>query len=114
MIGLRNLVQKLLDKQKEKLLDKQKVPDQPNQTQILFLFERGDPLIAENTSRSSAQEIDTHFSHDCKNAKLEEAKHDRTGRPVVCREPVGSHPTPNEVEIDFRVSGLPHSVVKQA
>ena len=71
-------------------------------------------MIAENTSRSSAQEIDTRFSRDSKNANLKEAKHDRTGRPVVCREPVGSLPTPNEADIDFRVSGLPHSAVKQA
>ena len=40
--------------------------------------------------------------------------HDRTVRPVVCRQPVGSSSTFNEVDIDFRISGLPHSVVKQA
>ena len=39
--------------------------------------------------------------------------HDRTRRPVVCRQPVGSSSTINEVDIDFRISGLPHSVVKQ-
>ena len=44
----------------------------------------------------------------------EEANHDRTGRLVVCRQPVGSSSTFNEVDIDFRISGLPHSVVKQA
>ena len=44
---------------------------------------------------------------------LQEAKHDRTERPVVCREPVGSPSTFNEVDI-FRISGLPHSVLKQA
>ena len=40
--------------------------------------------------------------------------HDRTGRPVVCRQPIGSSSTFNEVDIDFRTSGLPHAVVKQA
>ena len=40
--------------------------------------------------------------------------HDRTWRPVVIGQPVGSSSTFNEVDIDFRVSGLPHSVVKQA
>ena len=40
--------------------------------------------------------------------------HDRTGRPVVIGQPVGSSSTFNEVDIDFRISGLPHSVVKQA
>ena len=34
--------------------------------------------------------------------------------PVVCSQPVGSSSTFNEVDIDFRISGLPHSVVKQA
>ena len=32
----------------------------------------------------------------------------------MCRQPVGSSSTFNEVDIDFRVSGLPHAVVKQA
>ena len=88
-------------------------PTQPNPNPIMI--ERRDPLFAENTSRLSNQEIDTRFSRDCKNVNLEEeANHDRTGRPVVCRQPVGSSSTFNEVDIDFRVSGLPHSVVKQA
>ena len=74
----------------------------------------GRPVVCKNTSRSSNQEIETRFSRDCKNANLEYADHDRTGRPVVCREPVCSLSTFNEVDIDFRISGLPHSVVKQA
>ena len=40
--------------------------------------------------------------------------HDRTGRPVVCSQQEGSPSMFNEVDIDFRISGLPHSVVKQA
>ena len=45
-------------------------------------------------------------------------KHDRTEKPVVCRDT--SHAQGheqsmlNEVDIDFRIPGLPHSVVKQA
>ena len=38
----------------------------------------------------------------------------RTGRLVVCSQSVGSFSTLNEKDIDFRVSGLPHAVVKQA
>ena len=44
--------------------------------------------------------------------------HDRTGTPVVCSD--ASHAQGheqsmfNEVDIDFRIPGLPHSVVKQA
>ena len=39
--------------------------------------------------------------------------HKRTGRPYVSSEPARSS-TFNEVDIDFRMSGLPHSFVKQA
>ena len=70
-------------------------------------------VCSENTSRSQA--IDTRFSRDCKNTTLNlEANHDRTERPVVCSQPVGSSSTFNEVDIEFRISGYPHSVVKQA
>ena len=70
----------------------------------------GRPVVAENTSRSSNQEIDTRFFRDCKNANLDvDANHDRTGRPVVCSQSERS--MLNEVDIDFRISGLPHSVV---
>ena len=44
--------------------------------------------------------------------------HDRTGTPVVCRDASHAHDHEqsmlNEVDIDFRIPGLPHSVVKQA
>ena len=84
--------------------------------------------MIEQTSRSSSREIDTHFSRDCKNTHLFversdkdkdadknlDAHHDRTGRPVVIGQPTGSSTPINEVDIDFRVSGLPHEVVKQA
>ena len=40
--------------------------------------------------------------------------HDRTDRPVVCSQRVGSSSTINKVDIDIRISGLPHSVVKHA
>ena len=74
------------------------------------------------------RKIDTRFSGDCKNTNLfvesldkdkdtdknVDADHDRTGRPVVIGQPTGSSTPYNEVDIDFRVSGLPHSVVKQS
>ena len=53
------------------------------------------------------QEIETRSSRE------EAENHGRTGRPVVCSQPVGSSSTFNEVDIDFRISGLSHSVVKQ-
>ena len=56
--------------------------------------------MCENMSRSSNQEIDTRFSRDCKNTNLEEANHGRLRDPVVCRQPVGSFSTFNEVDIE--------------
>ena len=44
--GKENWVQKMLDDQKEKLLDKQKVPNWSNQLQTQIMMERGDPLFA--------------------------------------------------------------------
>ena len=83
--------------------------------------------MTEQTSRSSAQEIDTRFSRDCKNTNLfverlekdkdtdknVDADNDRTVRPVVIGQPTGSSTPFDEIDIDFRVSGLPHAVVKQ-
>ena len=88
----------------------------------------GRPVVTEQTSLSSAQEIDTRFSRDCKNTNLfverlekdkdtdknVDADHDGTRRPVVIGQPIGSATPFNEVDIDFRVSGLPHAVMKQA
>ena len=97
-------------------------PTQPNPNPIC---RTGRPVVTEQTSRSSAQEIDTRFSLDCKNTNLfverlgkdkdtdkdVDADRDRTGRPVVSGQPTGlSH----QLEVDFRVSGLPHAVGKQA
>ena len=55
MIGWRNWVQKLLDKQK--------VPNQPNQTQIQITIDRGDPLFAhkERLIHVSLVEVRTQF-----------------------------------------------------
>ena len=84
--------------------------------------------MTENTFRSSAQEIDTRFSLDRKNTNLfverlekdkdtdkdVDADRGRTERPDVSGQPTGSSTQLEEVAIDFRVSGLPHAVVKQA
>ena len=73
----------------------------------------GDPRIASSGRKTSrSQEIETRSFHE------EAVKHDRTVKPVVCRD--ASHAQGheqsmlNEVVIDFRIPGLPHSVVKQA
>ena len=52
MIGWRNWVQKLLDNQKQKLLDKQKVPNRANQIQTQIMIERWNLLFALKEERS--------------------------------------------------------------
>ena len=100
-------------------------PTQPNPNPI---YRTGRQVVTEQTSRSSAQGIDTRFSLDCENTNLfverlekdkdtdkdVDADRDRTGRPVVIGQPTGASTQFEEVDIDFRVSGLPHAVVKQA
>ena len=141
----------MLNDQKEKLCDKQKVSNQANQIQTQITIERRNPLsgatqgprqVEEKTSRS--QEIETRSSHEeaVKHDRTvqpvvetgttqtrssdestnfnvgDETNHDRTGKPVVGRdashEPGNEQSILNEVNIDFRIPGLPHSVVKQA
>ena len=43
-----------------------------------------------------------------------DADHVRTGRPVESEQSIGLFTQREEIDIDFRVSGLPHAVVKQA
>ena len=57
----------------------------------------------------------TRFSRDSTNFNVEdETNHDRTGKPAVCRDANHERSMINEVDIDFRILGLPHSGVKQA
>ena len=57
----------------------------------------------------------TRFSRDSTNFNVEdETNHDRTGKTVVCRDANHECSMVNEVDIDFRIPGLSHSVVKQA
>ena len=61
----------------------------------------------------SEQASHPRFSREGQNLMLEEdVNHDRTGRPVVCRDANHERSMLNEVDIDFRIPGLPHSVVK--
>ena len=43
-----------------------------------------------------------------------DSDHVRTGRPVESEQSIGLFTQREEIDIDFRVSGLPHAVVKQA
>ena len=65
------------------------------------------PVVCQERALRS-QEIETRSTRE------EDVNHDRTGRPTVCSPSVGSSSTFNEVDIDFSISGLPHSVANQA
>ena len=63
----------------------------------------------------SEQASHPRFSREGQNLIFEdEINHDRTEKPVVCRDANDERSILNEVDIDFRIPGLPHSVVKQA
>ena len=100
----------------------------------------GQPVSAEQPSGSSAQEIDKRDLLDCESTtvrterpvdscvpvsveRLEkdkdadedvDADHVRTWRPVENEQSIGLFTQREEVDIDFRVSGLPRAVLKQA
>ena len=81
-------------------------------------------VMTEQTSRLSAQEIDTRFLLDCESTNLSVERLDKdkdTDKDVEADRvrtvrPVGGHWSPQfeEIDIDFKVSGLPHAFVKQA
>ena len=68
----------------------------------------GKPVVCPRRGASRSQEIET------RSFREEAVKHDRTVKPVVCRDKNHEQSMLNEVDIDFRIRGLPHSVVKQA
>ena len=78
----------------------------------------GTPVVCRDASHAQGAS-QTRSSHESTNFNVEdETNHDRTGTPVVCRD--ASHAQGHEqsmlteMNIDFRIPGLPHSVVKQA
>ena len=75
----------------------------------------GKPVVCRDTIHaqgarelSRSQEIETRSFHE------EAVKHDRKGKLVGCRDANHGQSMLNGVDIDFRIPGLPHSVVKQA
>ena len=116
-----------------------KTPNKPNQRPNIQLLEQGDLFLSEQQFGSSAQEIEN-VSYLAAKAPMKEhgdlfsscvpvsvgrsdqdkdadekldAHHVGTGRPVY-EQPPGLFTQCEEIDIDFRVSGLPHAVVKQA
>ena len=98
---------------------------QPNPNRI---HRTGRPVLTEQTSRSSPQEIDTRFLLGCENTSLSveriekdkdtdenaDADRVRTGRLVKSGQSIGLFTQREEIYINFRMSALPHAVVKQA
>ena len=86
----------------------------------------GRPVSAEPPCSSSAQEIDKRFLYGCEstNVSVEHLDKDadenvdegqvKTERPVGSEQSIGLFTQREELDFDFRVSGLPHAVVKQA
>ena len=75
----------------------------------------GQPVVSCHTN-NVPDGSQTRSSHESTSFNVgDETIHDRTGQPVVNRDESGHEQTMlNEVNMDFRILGLPHSVVKQA
>ena len=91
-------------------------PSQPNPNP--YHDRTGKPVVCRDTSHAQGAS-QTRSSHESTNFNVEdETNHDRTGKPVVCSdtsdEQGHEQSMLNAVDIDFRIPGLPHSVVKQA
>ena len=71
---------------------------------------KGQPVVETNTENV------TRSCHESMSFNVgDETIRDRTGQPVVNHdEPTHEQTMLNEVNIDFRIPGLPHSVVKHA
>ena len=94
-------------------------PNTPNP-----IVRTGRLVTTEPPSPSSVQEIDKRFLLDCEKPTCldqdkdadenVDADHVRTERPVGSEQSIGLFTQRKEIDTDFRVSGLPHAVVKQA
>ena len=71
------------------------------------------PVVCRDTSHAQGAS-QTRSSHESTNFNVEdETNHDRTRKPVVCRDANHEQSMLYVADIDFRIPGLPHSVVKQ-
>ena len=109
----------------------EKTPNKPNQRPKIQLLEQGDlfcqsnnpvrvfrkskaPMKEQGDLFSSCVPVSVKRSDQDKDADENvDADHVRTGRPVY-EQPPGLSTQCEDIDIDFRVSGLPHVVVKQA
>ena len=70
--------------------------------------------LGSEVARQPDGEVVQHSISSQSNQPIPNPDHDRTGQPVVCRDANHEQSMLNEVDIDLRIPGLPHSVVKQA
>ena len=85
-----------------------KTPNKPNQRHKIQKKEQGDLF-------SSCVPVPVErFDQDKDADKNVDADHVRTERPVESEQSIDLCTQREEIDIDFRVSGLPHAVVKQA
>ena len=98
LIGWRKWVQKLLDKQK--------APNQPNQTQIQIMIERGDPLWLDNQSvrpQRSTRRTSTSEYLDCHSQLWKQAENSRV-RELVKK--IENHPHRQDLQADLQQNNL--------
>ena len=109
--------------------------NKPNQKPKNPIVRTGRLVESEQPSGSSAQAIDKSVLFGCESTNVRtgrpvnscvpvsvdkdadenvDADQVRTGRPVKSGQSIGLFTQRKEIYIDFRVSGLPHAVVKQA
>ena len=85
-------------------------PDHDDRTETPVVCREASHAQGASQTRSSDDSTNFHVG--------DETNHDRTGTPVDCRDAsraqVHEQSMLNEVNIDFRILGLPHLVVKQA
>ena len=124
MTGKENWVQNMLNDQKDKLCNNPEVSNRTNQFQTQVVIERGNPL-SEPIERSNPlfkhtknvpDGCQTRSCHESKSFNVgDETIRDRMGQTVVNHDESSHEQTMlNEVNMDFRIPGLPHSVVKHA
>ena len=114
----------MLNDQKDKLCNNLEVSNRTNQFQTQVVIERSNPLLVPidrgNPLMTNTENVpdgcQTRSCHESIRFNVgDETLRDRSGQPVVNHDDSSHEQTMlNQVNMDFRISGLPHSVVKHA
>ena len=89
--------------------------DDSKSLNVEMAHDRTGQLVVETHTENVPDGCQTRSCHESISFNVgDETTHDRTGQPVVSHDELSHEQTMlNEVNIDFRIPGLPHSVVKQ-